>query len=308
VTYCDLSAVNRNVWSSWKESVLEDLYMRTKQTLERRGVTEITHTEELREGLVAALAPQFSREEVLEHCDSFDNETYVHVFTTEEIARHLAAIRALGDFRTLEGINVSIGESPSFSSITVIMRDRQSLLSTLCGILSANDANIIDAQIFTRSDGTVIDRFRIVDGVTKAALTKDQEKKLLADTHAVLDGQETLAMLFEKHHRRWKRRPKPLMHPNIRIDVRFHDADKFTIIDVYGPDMTGFLYKVTRAVSKFGLIIHNAKIGTRGDGIVDSFYVVDADGHPITNPDQRNRIREKIVHTINQLITVQLGQ
>jgi len=98
------------------------------------------------------------------------------------------------------------------------------------------------------------------------------------------------------------------MHPNIRIDVRFHDAEKFTIIDVYGPDMTGFLYKVTRAVSKFGLIIHNAKIGTRGDGIVDSFYVVDADGHPITNPDQRKRIREKIVHTINQLITVQLGQ
>jgi [protein-PII] uridylyltransferase len=308
MTYCDLSAVNRNVWSSWKESVLEDLYVRTKQTLERRGVTETTHTEEIRAALVSALAPQFSSEEILAHCDSFDNDSYVHVFTKDEIGRHLAAIHSLGDFRTLEGIRVTVEASASFTAVTVIMRDRLSLLSTLCGILSANDASIIDAQIFTRSDGTVIDRFRIVDGVSKEALTKDQEKKLLADTHDVLDGQESLGMLFEKHHRRWKRRPKPLMHSNIRIDVRFHDTDTYTIIDVYGPDMTGFLYKVTRAVAKFGLIIHNAKIGTRGDGIVDSFYVVDADGHPITDHEQKKRIREKLVHTINQLITVQLEQ
>ncbi len=308
MTYCDLSAVNRNVWSSWKESVLEDLYVRTKQTLERRGVSETTHTEEIRAALVNALAPQFPGEEILGHCDSFDNEAYVHVFSKEEIARHLTDIHTLGDFRTLDGVRVTVEASAFFTTVTVIMRDRLSLLSTLCGILSANDASIIDAQIFTRSDGTVIDRFRIVDGVTKEALTKDQEAKLLADTHDVLDGQVSLAMLFEKHHRRWKRRPKPLMHSNIRIDVRFHDAEKYTIIDVYGPDMTGFLYKVTRAVAKFGLIIHNAKIGTRGDGIVDSFYVVDADGHPITDVEQKKRIREKIVHTINQLITVQLGQ
>jgi [protein-PII] uridylyltransferase len=308
VTYCDLSAVNRNVWSSWKEAVLEDLYVRTKNYLERAGSTATTHTEEIRAALVSALTHRFTREEILAHCDSFDNDSYVHVFPAEEISRHLADIHSLGDFRTLEGIRVSIDAAPFFTSVTVIMRDRLSLLSTLCGILAANDASIIDAQVFTRSDGTVIDRFRIVDAVTTGALTKDQEKKLLADTYDVLDGRETLAMLFDKYHRRWKRRPKALMHPNIRIDVRFHDTEKYTIIDVYGPDMTGFLYKVTQTVARFGLIIHNAKIGTRGDGIVDSFYVADAVGRPIGDPEQKKRIREKIVHTINQLITVQLGQ
>jgi len=308
VTYCDLSAVNRNVWSSWKEAVLEDLYTRTTTVLERSGKTGTTHTEDIRTALVTALEPRFTGDEVLTHCDSFDNETYVHVFAAGEIARHLEAIRSLGDFRTLEGIRVTVEAAPTFTGVTVIMRDRLALLSTLCGILSANDASIIDAQIFTRSDGTVIDRFRIVDGVTKEALTKQQEEKVLADMHDVLDGKESLEKLFEKHHRRWKRRPKPLMHPNIRIDVRFHDAEKYTIIDVYGPDMTGFLYKVTRAIGKFGLSIHNAKIGTRGDGIVDSFYVADSEGRPIGDAEQRKRIKEKIVHTIDQLITVQLGQ
>jgi [protein-PII] uridylyltransferase len=302
MTYCDLSAVNTNVWSSWKEAVLEDLYFRAKSHLDRAGSVETTHTEEIRTALVGALAQEYTRDEIMAHCDSFDNDTYVHVFTMEEINGHLAAIRSL------EGARISIEAGPSFSTMTVIMRDRPFLLATLCGVLTANDANIIDAQIFTRSDGIVIDRFRIVDVVSTQSIAPSNVQKILSDTHLVLDGGETLEKLFEKHHRRWKRRPKPLMHPNILIDVRFHDAEKFTIIDVYGPDMTGFLYKVAQVVAKLGLIIHNAKIGTRGDGIVDSFYVADAEGRPVRDPEQRRRIREKIVHTIHQLITVQLAQ
>jgi [protein-PII] uridylyltransferase len=305
VTYCDLSAVNRNVWSSWKEAVLEELYLKTKHHLARAGTKETTHTQELSAALMRSLAPLFSDEEITSHFSSFDNDAYVHAFTAEEIERHISSIRGLAENRA---ISVGFDAGVSFSAMTVIMTDRPSLLATLCGVLSANDAHIIDAHIFTRTDGIVIDRFRIVDGVTKEPLTPVQTEKIIADTNAVLDGSESLETLFEKHHRRWKRRPKPLMHPNIRIDVRFHDAEHFTIVDVYGPDMTGFLYKVTQVLSKFGLQIHFAKIGTRGDGIVDSFYVADTEGRRVDDKEQRKKIREKIVHTIHQLITVQLGQ
>jgi len=66
---------------------------------------------------------------------------------------------------------------------------------------------------------------------------------------------------------------KPLMHPNIRIDVEFQDNSEHTIVDIFAPDMTGFLYKITQTLSKAKLQIDFAKLATRGDGIVDSFYV-----------------------------------
>lgn len=311
LTCCDLSAVNKNVWSSWKESMLEELYARTRSLLRRSGRAETTPTQDMREALVKSLAPLFGMERVRAHFDSFDNEAYVHAFTATEIEQHLRALEAPAVPEGEAGsgpVSISIESKSSYSSVTVILKDRPFLLSALCGVLSANDANIIDAHCFTRADGTVIDRFRTVDGRTKSALSTAQAEKIGADIRSVLEGSESLETLFEKHRRRWKRRPKPLLHPNIRIDVRFHDAERLTIIDVYGPEMTGFLYKVTQVLSKLGLVIHFAKIGTRGDGIVDSFYVADAEGRPLTDDAQKVRIREKIVHTIGQLITVQLAQ
>ena len=180
-------------------------------------------------------------------------------------------------------------------------------MSTLCGVLSANDANIFDAQIFTRDDGIVIDQFRVINVATKGKLLDDQAEKIKQDFYDVMKENVTLEHLFERHHRRWKRRPKPLFHPNIRIDVTFEDTEDFTIVDVYAPDTVGFLYKVTRTFSQLGLNIHFAKIATRVDGIVDSFYVLDDDNAPIRSSEKKRQIKEKLLHRIYQLINIQLS-
>jgi len=80
------------------------------------------------------------------------------------------------------------------------------LLATICGVLSANDVSIFDAQIYTREDGFVIDSFRVVDAATKIMLTAAQQSMIVRDMENVLTQQETLEKLFDRHHRRWKRR------------------------------------------------------------------------------------------------------
>ena len=90
------------------------------------------------------------------------------------------------------------------------------------------------------------------------------------------------------------------------VDAAFNDTPKHTIIDIYAPDMTGFLFKITRTLSSAGLQIDFAKLATRGDGIVDSFYVKNKDGKPISSEEEKQYLREKILHTINQLMNVQL--
>ncbi|MCK9408455.1 MAG: HD domain-containing protein [Bacteroidetes bacterium] len=267
LTYSDLSAVNKNVWSQWKEMLLQDLYMRTRRFL--------TATEE---GTIAATSSPYTSEEYSK-------------FET--------------DVATLDTVSVLYKHEDAHSIVTVITRDAEFLLSTVCGVLAANDANIFDAQIYTRPDGIVIDTFRLVDAATKLPLTKDQEISIAEDLKNVLLKSITLESLFARYHRRWRRRAKPLFHPNVRIDTVFHESGKHTIIDVYAPDMTGFLYKITEIFSRNGLQIDLAKLATRGDGIVDAFYVT-KNGKPISSEAEKQYLRGEILHTINQLMAVQL--
>ncbi|MEW5798685.1 MAG: [protein-PII] uridylyltransferase [Bacteroidota bacterium] len=285
LTYADLSAVNKNVWSSWKETLLQELYLKTRRILLKQEQTEEqTYPQNLRE-----------------HIAAFKGTQYTTAFTADEIDDHVRCIKQL------DSVETRFRNDLSHSIVTVVTRDAQSLLSNLCGVLSANDISIIDANIFTRNDGIVIDQFRVVDGATRSTLTAEQEKKLQNDFGEVLRNHETLNHLFERHHRRWKRRAKPLFHPSIRVDVVFYDTEKYTIMDVYGPDMTGFLYKITQAISKQGFKISFAKLATRGDGIVDTFYISEHSGKKISNRELTN-LREKILHTISQLISVQMGE
>ena len=269
LTYADLSAVNKSVWTSWKEMLLQELFLKTRKLLTQQS-------------------PQ-------------EEEDFSSPFTKEELAVFETSVRAL------ETVEVLFTHESAHSVVTIITRDAGFLLSTLCGVLSANDASIFDAKIFTRADGIVIDAFRVVDAATKLPLTKNQETAIRRDLENVLSHKESLEKLFEQHHRRWKRRAKPLMHPNIKVDASFHQAHRHTIIDVYAPDMVGFLYKITQTLSKAGLQIDFAKLATRGDGIVDSFYVKNSDGTRIAD-SQQEHLRERILHTIQQLMNVQLGK
>lgn len=283
LTYADLSAVNKSVWSSWKESLLQELFLKTRRALLKQ----------------ADEAPSPHPAELQDHLSLFHNSLYSEVFTSKEIRDHRDAMASLDTVATF------IRHDESHSVVTVVTRDGQMLLSSLCGVLSANDAHIIDANIFTANNGIVIDQFRVVDALSKSILTKKQEEKLQQDFLAVLKDHETLNHLFERHSRRWKRRSKPLFHPNIRIDVVFTESNAHTIMDVYAPDMTGFLYKITQTISKQGLQISFAKLATRGDGIVDSFYISEYGGKKISNREQ-TMLRDRIMHTISQLINVQM--
>ncbi len=268
LTYADLSAVNKNVWTSWKEMLLQELYLKTRRYLTQKS-----------ESIEQTFSTPYSSKELEEY------EAQIHILKT---------------------VSILFTNEEAHTKVVVITRDAPFLLATVCGVLSANDVNIFDAQIYTREDGFVIDSFRVVDAATKKILTSELHTIIVRDMENVLEQKETLEKLFDRHHRRWKRRVKSLMHPNIRIDVDFQESSQHTIVDIYAPDMTGFLYKITQTLSKAKLQIDFAKLATRGDGIVDSFYVKTKDGKKISSEEEKLFLREKILHTIQQLMNVQL--
>jgi [protein-PII] uridylyltransferase len=300
LTYADLSAVNKNVWTEWKEQLLRDLYRKARTVLEKEMTSEDLHkrtaqlAEEKHTDVVHNLASVFHADEVITHLALFSDTSYLAAFKPDEIANHLQALQRA------EKVSVLFQQSGSYTDVTFIAHDSPGVLSKFCGVLSANDANIINAEVFTRRDGMVIDKFRVVEFGSNTAMSEDHCARISRDAAEVIEGRVEVAHLIERHRMRWKRRIR-VSNPNTRCDVVFEEHQQFTIIDVYAPDTIGLLYRITETISRLGLTISFAKIATRVDGIVDSFYLLDTSGKKLDDPAQRDAAKREILATIQTI-------
>ncbi len=297
VTYADLSAVNPAVWTSWKSELLSELYRKAESML----VEQITGEELLMTSTY--ILPQeitkhssiISEKHVKEHIDSINDIAYAHNFSEEEIARHIEEIQ--------KGVKIStlFKELPDFTNVTVITKDFPSLLSRLCGVFSINDANIHDAKIFTRKDSIVIDTFNVSDFRTHQKIETERYQKIRKDLFDVITGLLELSQEFAKMKSRWWRIENKFFKRSGKVKIVFENHEKYTILDIFSPDRLGFLYQVTRKMNELGLMIYFAKISTKGDDIVDSFYVLDRNGKKIS-PNDYELIITELTSTINQLL------
>jgi len=98
----------------------------------------------------------------------------------------------------------------------------------------------------------------------------------------------------------WRIENKFFKRPG-KVRIKFEEQEKFTIIDVFSPDRLGFLYHVTNKLNELGLSIYFAKIGTRGDDIIDAFYVLDGQQKKVSE-NFYSFIESELTEAINQIL------
>lgn len=298
VTYADLSAVNSAVWTTWKSEMLYQLYFKVRKMFEENLTGEqLLHSSILiSTNNISQHSNTITESNVKDHINSLDDDvSYISHFSEEEIAKHIEEIESGSD------VSVLFDERGEFTHITVITSDHPALLSKLCGVFAINDVNIHDARIFTRKDGIVIDSFNVLDFKNNSKLPKDKYQKIEEDFHKVLSGQIQLPNEVKKLKSRWKRLEKKFFSRESEIKIWFEDHDKYTIIDVASPDRLGFLYHLTNEMSQLGIVIYFAKISTKGDDILDAFYVLNRNGNKIS-PVDYDLIRTRLTEAINQIL------
>lgn len=298
VTYADLSAVNPAVWTTWKAELLGELYRKIRRMFE----DNLTGEQLLRSTILVSPDNISKHSEIIDeshvkkHINSLhDDASYISHFSEEEIAKHIEEIESGND------ISVMFDERGEFTHVTVITSDHPALLSKLCGVFAINDANIHDARIFTRKDGIVIDSFNVLEFKTHSKVSEDKYKKIEDDFHKALSGYLQLNIEVTRLKSRWKRLEKKFFSRESEIKISFDEHDKYTIIDVASPDRLGFLYYLTKEMSELGLMIYFAKISTKGDDVLDAFYVLNRFGKKIS-PVDYDLIRTKLTDSINQIL------
>ena len=200
------------------------------------------------------------------------------------------------DRQTL-AVETRVDEQRDATEVTIHTTDHPGLFAGLAGAFAMCGLSIVDAKIFTLSNGLALDVFWAQD-VSGDPLSNSKRARLMVAIERALDGTrpspEDQARLKARHPDRTKH-----FHVEPRVLIDNEASSTHTIIEVNGRDRPGFLHDVTRALTGLGLQISNAKISTYGHKVIDVFYVKDIFGLKLTEQPKRKRIRETLMAVLD---------
>jgi [protein-PII] uridylyltransferase len=295
LTVCDIRAVGPGVWNGWKGQLLRTLYWETEVLLTGghsaldRKQRVLGAQEELRAQLTSWSDQDF---------DAYAVRHYPAYWLKVDVAhkvRHAALLKHIQDTAHLLASEVATDAFRGVTELTVIAPDHPRLLSIIAGACAAAGANIVDAQIFTTTDGLAVDTISISrafdrddDELRRAQRVADTIEKALRGDMRLHDA---IAARMEKSHQT-REKTFPLA-PEVSIDNNL--SKRFTVLEVSGLDRPGLLYQLTAALSRLNLNIGSAHVVTFGEKAVDVFYVTDLTGAKIVAPTRQNAIRRALL-------------
>jgi len=124
---------------------------------------------------------------------------------------------------------------------------------------------------------------------------------LEADLARALEDPGALEHKLAERARGW-RLPKRagaarIAPPRVLVD---NDATpRATVVEVRMPDGVGVLARIARALAGCGCDISIARAMTLGHEVVDTFYVTDAAGAKVTDPDAVEKLQRAILEAVS---------
>jgi [protein-PII] uridylyltransferase len=311
-TFVDALATSDKLWNGFKDTLLWTLHHRAMQML--TGGTDFVRAEEKhREALlneVKELLPaSLTQEELMAHFETLPPR-YFQVHLAREILDDLILAHRFMRLQISEEdtalapvVNWRNEPDRGYSAVKVCTWDRARLFSKIAGSLSAGGLNILSAQIFTRSDGIVLDTFFVTDARTGNLAGTEQRDKFEEILHKALTGEEvSLRALIAK-----QKISRPLYEAytgeRIATQVRFDNetSDSRTVIEVETEDRLGLLYAISQAFSEMHVDIVAAKILTEKGAAIDTFYLRELDGSKILTAERVRAIERKLRDAVQSL-------
>jgi [protein-PII] uridylyltransferase len=194
-------------------------------------------------------------------------------------------------------INVGFDEARGVTELTIFAMDHPWLLSIIAGACASAGANIVDAQIYTTTDGRALDTIAISREYDRDEDEGRRATRIGEMIEDVLEGKLRLPDAVARRSSRVKINKAFVVEPEVSINNQW--SELYTVIEVSGLDRPGLLYQLTTTLSKLNLNIASAHVATFGERARDVFYVTDLLGAQITAPTRQAAIRSALLHLLS---------
>jgi [protein-PII] uridylyltransferase len=312
LTFADAQATSDKLWNGFKDALLWSLYNKAAPLLS--GGSEFVRAEEKQRELlmeeVAGLADGHISLEELEAQFATLPPRYFQIHTAREIFEDLLVAHRFMRLQISEEdsplapvVNWHNEPDRGYNAVKVCTWDRGGLFTKIAGSFSATGLNILSAQIFTRTDGIVLDEFFVIDaksGNLAERSQRDEFEKLLnkvltdehVDFHPLIAKHKVIRPAYQAY-------TGEQMPTQIRFDNEASETR--TLIEIETEDRVGLLYAISEVLTEFDLDISAAKILTEKGAAIDSFYVRELDGGKVSELKRQQAIEKKLMQAIGAL-------
>jgi [protein-PII] uridylyltransferase len=177
------------------------------------------------------------------------------------------------------------------SEVTVIALDRPGLLWRAAGVLAAHRLSVRSANASSVGD-TAVTVFSVVPEYGEPP----DATLVAADLRRMIEGRLDVEDRLERRAR--AARPQGSNAPPPKVTLVDNASSSATVVEVRAHDEPGLLWRIGRALGECGLNVRAARVETLGAEAVDVFYVTDATGGLVTDPDLRRRTVKMVLSAL----------
>jgi len=292
LTTADIRAVGPGVWNGWKAQLLRTLYYETEPVL-TGGFSEVNRAQR-----VASAQAEFRaamQDWPVERLEKYIGKLYPAYWLKVDLPHkieHAKFVRAAEDAEKALATSISF-EGGAVTELTVLAPDHPWLLSIIAGACAMAGANIVDAQIYTTTDGRALDTISLSREFERNEDEKRRADRVADSIEKALRGELRLPDTVGKRVAPKGRIKAFALEPTVVINNQW--SHRYTMVEITGLDRTGLLYEMTATLSKLNLNIASAHVATFGERVVDVFYVTDLLGAQITSPTRQAAIKRALI-------------
>ncbi len=267
LTVADSMSTGSAVWTPWTATLVRELFFKVREVLGEGGV-ERSHAD-LQEGIAMDPAPLLAM---------------------------AVPMGPLGGELTLQ---VYPGRLAGVDELSVVSPPYPGLLARLSGVLAYHGVNILSAQVQPVGDDLVARGFHVADQFG-GTIPAERWEAVRLDIARAFEGRLSLDYRLADKAARYARAGTVERLEPARVVLDDDASDTLTVIEVHAADRVGLLYTLAHTLDDLSLEVKLAKVATQRGRVVDVFYVADAWGHKLVEPDHLVEVERAILFALER--------